>query len=48
MVVGLDCAFSLPARFAREKLHATSVDDVWAIVEAEGEQWLDGSAPWPF
>lgn len=48
LVVGLDFAFSLPAWFAREKLSATSVDDVWAIVEAEGEQWLDGSAPWPF
>lgn len=48
LVVGLDFAFSLPAWFAREKLSAISVDDVWAIVEAEGEQWLDGSAPWPF
>ena len=48
MVVGLDFAFSLPAWFARERLDATSVDDVWASVEAEGEQWLDGSAPWPF
>jgi hypothetical protein len=48
LVVGLDFAFSLPAWFAHEKLSATSVDDVWAIVEAEGEQWLDGSAPWPF
>lgn len=47
-VVGLDFAFSLPAWFVREKLDAASAEDVWAIVEAEGEQWLDGSAPWPF
>jgi hypothetical protein len=48
MVVGLDFAFSVPAWFAREKLHATSVEDVWAVVASDGEGWLEGTAPWPF
>jgi hypothetical protein len=44
--VGLDFAFSFPAWFARQQA-CTTIDDVWALAERQGEQWLADCAP-PF
>ena len=48
LAVGLDFAFSLPAWFIREVLHASDVFGAWEVVAPEAEAWLAGAAPWPF
>ncbi len=48
LVVGLDFAFSLPAWFIRDVLHASDVFGAWDVVAREAEAWLAGAAPWPF
>jgi hypothetical protein len=47
LVVGLDFAFGFPEWFARERLEAHTVDDVWAAAERDGEEWLAACEP-PF
>jgi hypothetical protein len=45
MIVGLDFAFSFPSWFV--KIHASSVQQLWAKVEQDGEKWLTECNP-PF
>jgi predicted nuclease with RNAse H fold len=44
VVAGFDFSFGLPEWFAREH-GCTTIDDVWALAEREGERWLSPSAP---
>lgn len=46
LVVGLDFAFSYPRWFLDERGLATA-DELWALAEAQGEQWL-AACPHPF
>ena len=46
VVVGLDFAFSFPCWFAKKR-GATSIEELWTLVAAQGEEWL-GSCPEPF
>jgi hypothetical protein len=45
VVVGFDFSFGLPLWFAREH-GCTTIDDVWALAERDGEAWL-GPPPTP-
>ncbi|HEX5478878.1 MAG TPA: DUF429 domain-containing protein [Dehalococcoidia bacterium] len=45
-VVGLDFAFSMPAWFVRDR-RARCAEEMWAIAEREGEDWLAACEP-PF
>jgi hypothetical protein len=47
LVVGLDFAFGFPEWFARERIGAHVIDDVWAAAERDGEAWLARCEP-PF
>jgi Protein of unknown function (DUF429) len=44
--VGLDFSFSVPAGFAATH-GCASIDDVWALIERDGEEWLRACTP-PF
>ena len=46
VVVGLDFAFGFPGWYAK-KLGATSVEELWTLVEEQREEWLRG-CPHPF
>jgi hypothetical protein len=46
VVVGIDFSFALPAWFAREH-GCRDVDDLWALVARDGEDWLRRCPP-PF
>ena len=47
LLVGLDFVFGFPEWFARERLGARSIDEVWAAAERDGERWLAACEP-PF
>lgn len=46
LIVGLDFAFAFPLWFVRQR-GLEDVEDLWDLVEVEGEQWLD-ACPSPF